>query len=244
MSRPTAAYGVTATIGVYGSASTWVFNVVRELAIAQHGADKVHAIFSDTLQKVLEDPQARDRHLVWKLHRPDKGWPLFAALTRARVILTVRDPRDAMLSMMQRFGSEMDAACAAVLQALRGIAENSASPHFGLRYESRFFDRPETVRDLACYLGLSVAEAEQRRIFETYRTERVRQFGLAIDTLPPERVKPVGDVSRYDVVTQIHHAHIGDQRIGKWRDQFDAEQRRIVNARFAPYLRAFGYESE
>lgn len=233
-----------ATLGVYGSASIWVFNVLRELAIAQHGDDKVHAIFSDSVQNVLEDPQARGRHIVWKLHRPDKSWPLFAELARARVVLTIRDPRDAMLSMMQRFGSDLDAACHAVSQALARVAESTAAPHFGLRYEDRFFDKPETVRALARYVGLSVDEAEQTRIFETYATERVRQFGLAIDTLPPERVRPVGEVSRYDVVTQIHQRHIGDQRIGKWRDQLDAEQRKTVNARFAPFLRGFGYESE
>ncbi len=100
------------------------------------------------------------------------------------------------------------------------------------------------VRVLAQYLGHSVDEAEQTRIFETYATERVRQFGLALDTLPPHRVKTIGNSTSYDEVTQIHRTPIGDQRIGKWRDQFDAKQRKIVNARFAHYLQVFGYEKD
>jgi len=229
---------------LYGSASTWVFNVLRELSIAQYGADRVLAVFSDSVQQILEDPRAPGRHIVWKLHRPDRSWGVFASLSRAKIILTLRDPRDATLSMMQRFGTGFAPALGAVLQATQAVAAAASKGAPGLRYEDRFFDRPATVAKLAQHLGLTVQPADQARIFDTYATEQVRRFGLALDTLPPDRVKSVGTATSYDEVTQIHRRHIGDQRIGKWRDQLDPVQRATANKQFAPFLRAFGYETE
>ena len=233
---------VAATLGVYGSASTWVFNVLRELSIAHHGADRVHAIFSDSTQKVLTDPRARERHIVWKLHRADDSWLAFAALSRARVVLTLRDPRDAMVSIMQRFGVGLTAACAEIVHTLQRVAEASAEGHPGLRYEDGFFSKPETVRALTHYFGWTVDDAEQARIFETYTADRVEQFGRVLDTLPASRVRRIGDWTCFDDVTQIHRKHIGDQRIGKWRQHFDAAEQAAINKRLAPYLRTFHYE--
>ena len=240
----TARTSVAATLGVYGSASTWVFNVLRELSIAHHGADRVHAIFSDSTQSVLGDPRARDRHLVWKLHRADESWPVLAALSQARVVLTIRDPRDAIVSIMQRFGVGLAAACADVVVSLQRVAEGSAAGHPGLRYEDGFFARPETIGALAGYFGWTVDDAAQARIFERYTTERVREFGMQLDTLPAGRLRRIGDWTCFDAVTQIHRRHIGDQRVGKWRQHFDAAEQAAINRRLAPYLRAFHYELE
>jgi hypothetical protein len=234
--------GVTATLGVYGSASTWVFNVLRELSLVHYGAERVHAVFSDSVPQVLQDPKARDRHIVWKLHRADACWQTFAALAGARMVLTIRDPRDAMASIMQRFGVGLNAACADVVHTMMRVAENAADGHATLRYENRFFERPETVGALADYFGCTVSEAEQTRIFEAYTSERVKQFSQALDTLPAARLKAIGDWTRYDDVTQIHRTHIGDQRVGKWREYFDAAQQAAINTRLAPYLRAFQYD--
>ncbi len=242
MSLGQAVSGVTATLGVYGSASTWVFNVLRELSIVCYGPERVHAIFSDSVQVVLEDPLTRGRHIVWKLHQADESWPAFAALSRARVVLTIRDPRDAIASIMQRFGVGITTACADVVGTLKRVAECTAEGHLGLRYEDSFFNKPETVRALAQYCDCPVSPAEEARIFALYTTERVRQLGLAVDSLPPSRVRTIGNWTRYDGVTQIHRNHIGDQRVGKWRVYFDAAEQAAINARLAPYLRAFRYD--
>jgi hypothetical protein len=220
-----------------------VFNVMRESAIAQYGAEKVHATFSDNVQPVLQDPRARDRHLVWKLHQADASWERFAVLSRARVVLTLRDPRDAALSLMQRFGVDFEMACQAVSVALRRVMEGRAADYPVLRYEDRFFDTPQSVKAIAHYMGIALNDRDVSRIFGTYTTEQVRAFGLALDQLPPERVK-TGLQTSYDEVTQIHRLHIGDQRVGKWRDLLSHEQRLNVNKRFATYLAAFNYPAE
>jgi len=153
------------------------------------------------------------------------------------VVLTIRDPRDAVVSMMDRFGMAFDPACAAVLSASRAVIESAAKPHLLFRYERRFFDDIASVASVAQFLGLSASPAEQRRIFESYTTERVRAFGQSLGELPPERIGVVGTLTTFDTLTHIHRRHIGDQQVGKWRDRFDG----VDLARLAPILRALRY---
>jgi hypothetical protein len=142
--------------------------------------------------------------------------------------------------MMQRFGVTFDLATLAIARAMARVAEAVPAGYPGLRYEDRFFDRPETVAALAQYIGVKLQPTELARIFDTYTTEHMSQFAASLNTLPPERIKS-GPQTTYDDVTQIHRTHIGDQRVGKWREAFDGAQHKIVSERFAPYLRAFNY---
>ena len=87
---------------------------------------------------------------------------------------------------------------------LHYVTATAAAGNPVLRYEDAFFRKPATVGAIARHLGLYVGEAEQARIFAAYTADRVRAFGLAPDPLPPERVKAVGDATRYDDVTHIH----------------------------------------
>ena len=60
--------------------------------------------------------------------------------------------------------------------------------------------------------------------------------------LPAARLRRTVDRTCFDDVTQIHRGHIGDQRIGKQRQHFDATEQAAINKRLAPYLRAFHYD--
>ena len=71
---------VTATLGIPGSASTWVFNVARELQMIQFRAQRVHSFFNEAVDKIwdflVQHPHA-DVALVWKLHESE---PFLAAI--------------------------------------------------------------------------------------------------------------------------------------------------------------------
>jgi hypothetical protein len=43
------------------------------------------------------------------------------------------------------------------------------------------------------------------------------------------------------VLSLIQHAHIGDRRVGKWHEHFDAPVRAELSRVFAPFLVRFGY---
>ncbi len=237
---------ITATLGVPGSASTWVFNVVRELRLSNRGSKTFESFYSDMVDRawtVFRDHRHLERIVVWKLHEPDASWAAFLAHMDVKLVISIRDPRDSMLSLMERFGETKRGAFDRVSLAFSRIVDCLDHAYAGLRYEDRFFDAPGTVTELARHLHLSLDPAERDRIFATYQTATVKQFGQALADLPGERARRLGN-THYDEVTQIHRTHIGDQRIGKWRDQFDAEDRKRLNAQFRTVLDAFGYDRD
>jgi hypothetical protein len=226
-----------ATIGLHGSASTWVFNVIRELMIAAHGEDHVVAGYADTLDKLPEDYAGK--HLVLKSHHGSAEMDDWLRARNARLFLSIRDPRDASISMAQRFKAPLQQSARWIANDCARLERLAPLGHPVLRYEDRFFDRPEAIGILCTILKLDVPEATSAKIFARYRTEAVREFAATLATLPPERVAMVGDFTM-DKVTQILSPHIGDGTTGKWRGLPEQVQTELTRF-FAPFLKAFGY---
>jgi hypothetical protein len=229
------------TIGLYSSASTWAFNVVRELMIAQHGEARVCALYSDLVATVLDNRQALGRYTVWKMHFGEAAWDVFAQLSDPTILLTVRDPRDAILSLVNRFNSPLEASAQSVARCCNRALQCAHAGYPVLRYEDRFFADPAVVGTIAEYIGAAVDADTRARIFDRYSTGAVRALAAQVEALPAERVKGDPAIDLYDEVTQIHRGHIGDGSVGKWRRQLTAEQQQAITARFAPFLNRFGY---
>ncbi len=225
------------TAGMHASASTWVFNVAREVvAEAVGGVHACHLLHPDDLAR--ERAQGA-RHIVAKTH----GWDSLAAdarAWRARVIVSVRDPRDAIVSVMQRFGEPFDRALGGIAQDCRAAAACAEAGFAVLRYEDRFFEQPASVRLLARHLGLDVSEAAAERIFAAYTTDAVRALAAGVADLPAARVAGHG-AARFDRLTQITHGHIGDTRTGKWHDVLARDQQMLARMVLRPVLARFGY---
>jgi len=231
---------LTLTLGLRGSASTWAYNVARELLAASCGEAQVVACFANAPADLLGEARALGRRVVCKTHG-FAGLDVLAHLAQARLVATVRDPRDAVVSLVERFGSPLDAAVRGVAQTCQYAAWCGAVGQLVLRYEDRFFDEPEAVARVARHLGLPPDPAAEARIFAAWRTEQVRAFAQSVATLPPERVVSDGRVYLYDRLTQVHRTHIGDGRVGKWRERLDATARADLTRLFAPFLDRFGY---
>ena len=65
--------GLIATIGLHGSASTWVFNVIRELMIAALGERQVLAVYADKMEDVPESAGRIVMDPVTQIHRNHIG---------------------------------------------------------------------------------------------------------------------------------------------------------------------------
>ncbi len=232
---------VVLTQGLYGSASTWVFNVVRELYLAAFGADGVLALYSDSVAKVLTHPELPARRVVWKMHRGEPEVDGFMELAGPAVLLSVRDPRDAALSLVERFKVAPPAALAAIDACCNRLLPWAERGYPVLRYEDGFFARPETVAAIAAHLRLPADAAAQQRIFATYESEAVRAAAASVASLPAERLEGDATADLYDRVTQIHRNHIGDRLVGKWRARITPEDQARLSGHFAPFLRRFGY---
>lgn len=230
---------VVSTIGLHGSASTWVFNVVRELTIDAVGAAQVLALHAEETSQPLDEAVRAGRYLVIKSHHGSAELDAWLAAAEARIILSVRDPRDASISMAQRFNVALDDAVRWLANDCDRLIRLAAQGHLLLRYEDRFFDDPEAVARLAQVLGLRPAPATVATIFSRYRADAVRAFAESLQTLPPERLTPVGSWTM-DRITLIHSPHIGDARSGKWRELPSLVQA-LMTRRFKPFLEHMGY---
>jgi hypothetical protein len=225
---------LVATIGLHSSASTWVFNVARELLAAAHG-DFLSA-YADAIKELPAEPPPV---LLIKSHHGSAALDDWLREHHAHLILSIRDPRDAAVSMAKRFNATLDITIRWLVQDCDRLHRLADQGHPILRYEDRFFENAATVDALAKRLGLAVAPSVAADIFRRYQTAEVRAFAQAVPNLPPKRVAIVG-ASAMDRVTQIHAGHIGDTSSGKWKTLADARQAELTNV-FWPFLQRFGY---
>ena len=226
---------LVATIGMHASASTWVFNVVRELLVASVGAHRVKSLYADERAQV---PDFAD-HLVIKSHHGSADLDAWLGAANARIFLSVRDPRDACLSMAQRFGSPLEHTVRWIANDCNRLLRLAPLGHPLLRYEDRFFEDRAVAGRISLALGIEPTPELIDAIFARYSTEAVREFSERLGELPPERLTTVVTF-KMDRVTQILGPHIGDTRSGKWRNlpmQVQTELTRI----YRPFLDRFGY---
>jgi len=219
-----------ATVGLHGSASTWVFNVVRELMTAALGAEAVVAVYGDDVRGLLADHDLHGRHLVLKSHHGGPGWDSLVWLARPAIFVSIRDPRDAAISLRQRFGTNLTDAARGIAQDCRRVEQCADAGHPVLRYEDRFFEDAALPGRIAEQLGLAVAPDVLQAIFESYSTVAAKALAATID-----------EQTAFDPVTQIHRRHIGDGHVGKWRDLLDADSGMEITRYFSPFLTRFGY---
>ena len=230
---------VVATVGLHGSASTWVYNVARETLIAAHGEAGVLAIYTDDGEQVPDAAAIGGRRVVVKSHHGSASLDTWLETTNATMLLSLRDPRDAALSVAQRFGVKLPNAIEWLLPDCARMVRLLERGHPVFRYEDGFFADPEAATRVASLLGETLAADRVAAIAARYATEAVRAFTRTVEALPPDRLVRWGDLV-FDDRTQIHHTHIGDTKIGKWRDLPEPE-RAGMTEQFRLYLKAFGY---
>jgi hypothetical protein len=217
-------------LGVYASASTWAFNLVREMALATRPVGGVSPHFCagayDTARM-----DAPGLHIV-KTHEITDAATLAGIESRARkLLITVRDPRDAVASMMDYQKHGFEHALAHVEAAVRLCARLAGDPRaLVFNYESGFAARPATAAEIATHFGFALGAAETTRIFEALRRDKVEAYIATLPSLPGvlrERVS--GDL--LDPRTHWHSHHAGRSgESGRWRRTLTPEQAARITA--------------
>ena len=102
---------IVATIGLHGSASTWMFNVVRELILAARGEGAVLSCYADEPEQLPTEAARTGKALVVKSHHGSAALDAWLEAERAPLFLSIRDPRDAAISMSQRLRTRSRVPC-------------------------------------------------------------------------------------------------------------------------------------
>ena len=178
--------------------------------------------------------------LVVKTHIPSPSLEFLTRFARGKVLITVREPRDAVASLMQRFDHRF-ASC------LKEVAANAArmvdlfrnGDALVLRYEDRFYDWPETLDEIARHLHVKVPRSILRRTFVSLTAPSIQKRILSLSSRGAFGTAPTPD--SFDPKTHWHPGHVGDRRIGKYAAVLTPKMQQAVLHAMRDYCAVFRY---
>jgi hypothetical protein len=231
-------------LGLPGSASTWAYNICAQLLMLKNASlECVYADCFEDVRNYLVAAEAASSSLIIKSHMADDALRSYFSRPNLNVILTVRDPRDCVLSLTERFHTPFDFALARVLESCQAVQALHKTGISLLRYENRFFESKETLVAMHRYLQIE-ADCDFDDLLREHRKEAVMSFIETFDELPKERIQKLSAIDSCDVATQWHTRHFGDGLVGKWQQRFNCEQKARLNQVLAPAIEALGYPAE
>jgi hypothetical protein len=230
--------------GLYSSGSTWLFNAVAGLLRSSVGTSDVRLVqfFADSLDDFPE-LEALPDYLVVKSHATAPTMRLLWRIAQGPLLITVRDPRDAVASLITRFGFSFDLALQLVVSAGECMVDlQSSGTALILRYEDRFFERQETMQEIARWLGISISSAVAGQIFASLSREAV---AAKIEHLTEQGVfGPNPTPDRFDPETHWHPNHLGSGQSGQYLDVISTRNQAKIILNTRRFCEAFGYYLE
>ena len=217
-------------LGMPGSASTLVFNLVREILLeADPGAvAAVEATSLPALEAALAGAPP-PRSIAIRAHTASDALLGLLGAAGAQAVPSARDPRDCLASLRARLGGSAVGWCTEVARSFAAVATVQA--RWGaevLGYEVASAEGRALVGGLAARLGLALPAAAAARIAGRWTRGAVQARLERVAREAP----PSGYGWRSDPATGLNEAHLGDGRIGKWRDALPEAERALVDHAF------------
>src|ERR1700722_531188 len=231
-------------LGMYASGSTWVFNVAMHIGAVLAPEKPPNGRYITDASELDLDRSAVDDVIV-KTHNVDNASAQTLRRLAASLLISIRDPRDCVSSLLlyQRYPFEL------ALQAVEGSARCCALFAAGprtllLRYEDGFTDQPATLDRIAATLGGHLREADRTEIFAANSRTSVEGRIATLHTLPTA----IHDTCSGDIVdpaTQWHRHHANRSgEVGRWRHLLTLAEVAMVEHRLGDWMRWFGYPPE
>jgi hypothetical protein len=226
-------------LGMYASGSTWLYNAARQTAIAC-GLPNVTGTYAEKMDALKNLPS--DALNVIKTHDLGRAEEKFLDAHAKTILISIRDPRDAVVSLMQHMRHRFLLALEKVENTALFCAQFTADPRAQVfNYDAGFTDQIATFDLLAQNLGGSLNAGTREKLFLNSRRGAIEAYIAALDKLPTTiRDARSGDVVDSD--TQWHRHHAGRTgETGRWRAVLPAEAARLVEQRLGGFMRQFGY---
>ena len=225
--------------GMFASGSTWLYNVALAVAGRLEPQRPVRGRFVFDVR----DTSGLDRHDVLhvvKAHQARGGVAALAANSEA-LLVTLRDPRDAVVSLMQHQGFSFYRALLNVGYAAEACVRLASHPRaVTLHYERGFIDDPATIDGVARHLGGVLSTSQRDAIFRETRRPAIEAFIARLEQQPTTIVAGEGDV--YDLVSHWHRHHAGRTgQSGRWRRLLYPAQVAGVETTLREWMECFGY---
>ncbi|MDE2198036.1 MAG: hypothetical protein KGJ41_03355 [Rhodospirillales bacterium] len=226
--------------GMYASGSTWTYNVMRAIARHAHPGETLSSHFVNDIGELAFLGRPGGPHVVKSHDLPADAAELLARHARC-IVVTQRDPRDAVTSLMlyQRF--PFNTALQWVGRSARFAAALAERPGtVMLRYEDGFVDDPATIDRLAAAMGGRLPPRLRDELFAQTRRASIERLIAALPGKPDTRRTAGDDIM--DSETQWHGHHAGRSgEIGRWRHMLAPAQLAWVEQELGAWMEVVGY---
>ena len=225
---------LTIVLGMFRSGSTWAYNVARALNEMIRGG--VCGFYAEVMDSVPATALLSTLPLVVKAHYFEGQ--LRDLLPHARVIFTVRDPRDAVVSLMDLSKINFEDALVAVSRSIAAIeaAERLTQQAITLRYEHGDIGTTEAVLRIAAFLHCEIQTSQAEAIAERLSAESVQR--TITDLQEQGVIGPDDQPTTYDAATHWHPRHVKDGRVGKYAERLSSQEQLAVVEANLGFMRA------
>ncbi|MCP5061608.1 MAG: sulfotransferase domain-containing protein [Ignavibacteriae bacterium] len=217
--------------GMPRSGSTLLYNIIRE--IITNNQPTVDRYFSDAsgYKKLLKS------EVFSNINKTHSFSPLLAKRIEKEYTLgffSHRDVRDIIVSLMQK-GRIMDIEDWLNTIKLEKLVNDSIllakiKNMTIISYQDMVEKKEEVILNISKKLNIILKQDEIKKIVEKTSIRHSREI-----------VEKIQVEKEYDIKTQLHHNHIADGRVGKWKQILDEKQINIINKRAKRYLTLFSY---
>lgn len=228
--------------GMARSASTWSYNVVKRILARTHGPECYGGGYvgeGASLDFSLAESDRAGTRLLLKFHDPTPAVLDRVARGEARVVLTYRNPLNALASRMDLFGESTEIAAEAVAASIEHLCAwiRTTEPLL-LSFDDVTIQPEAAVEKLARFLGIDLPVSAIQNI------SRETDFDAAkkkVASLDDSRGDLIADgESAYDPESLLHVGHVSLGRARDWRTQLTPEQHGYVLKRLDAWIDADG----
>jgi hypothetical protein len=230
-------------LGMYASASTWLFNATRQVAGCVLPGTRVAGCYAETLG-VLEalDPGVLN---IVKTHCLDREGTNYAAAHATHILISVRDPRDGVTSLMQHMRHSFVQALEKIETSGNYCGQFANDPRAVLfSYEDGFTDDPATFTRLAGIFNRQLGAGDISALHAANTRAAIDAKIAALEQLPTAYTDPrSGDVVDTDTHWHRHHGNRTGE-VGRYARLLPPEGIRIIETRMSGFMEQFGYNRQ
>jgi hypothetical protein len=225
---------------MYASASTWLFNATRQVAAAALPGTRIAGTYADSLTTLEAlDPGALN---IVKTHDLDRDSAAYAAAHATHILISLRDPRDGVTSLMQHMRHRFPQALEKIENSGHFCAHFTSDPRaVTFQYESNFSEDPQTFTRLASIFNRTLTDDTIAALHTANTRTAINEKIATIDELPTAHKDPLsGDIVDTDTHWHRHHANRTGE-VGRYRRLLPPAAIDIIEAHMGGFMGQFGY---
>jgi hypothetical protein len=228
--------------GMYGSGSTWLFNVTSAILRLSERHRQVVQMYEEADKNRLKI-YLKNQNVVFvvKAHRTNIGVETTVRKSSARILISIRHPCDSAVSLMERFGFDFHKSLALVKESASSVIRimDTVEPYRWtiIRYESPTAFLSDQIRYISRFLDCEIDEEHSMSLESSFSKENLSE---EIAQMFDSGTMTAASLD-YEPTSHWHRNHIGTGIVGKYKSLLNDEQIDAVYLATESIFKRFGY---